>query len=998
MSIDMTNGVSSNSNAPRRNKRFDKFNILLTNARSLAPKIASLHEFFEAHDIDFACVTESWLKDGNLLARDIIDLEYGSNMKIIYKNRPARGASRRAVGGGVSFIYNKSKGSFKERKIAGNNYEMICVTGKIRDVARPVAALVLYIQPKMTAAELEALKETIGDTILKLKTSLPNPLIFVAGDVNRRDLGDAMADYTDIRRANFLPNRGDACLDVMYTNADATESVWPPLETPDGQRSDHDCVLMEVREERMRDFEWERNTARKFTSRACEQYGRELANIDRDKVLPREVLDPDELTQAFQKITTDMTNRLFPLRTSRKRSNEPPWITNGIRKLGKQRNRLYKREGKSRTWCVMQDRLENLISRSKETFMRGVREDGNPRKYFEAVKSMGSNAAKDDWKLTDLFQGRSAKEAGNCAAEYFSEIANGFEPILPIPVNEPREPTTLEEVTKKLKAARKPNSMVLGDVPPVVVKKFHHLLAAPALRIYNAVFKTGRWPRQWKNETTVIIPKCARPSNLAECRNIACTPFLSKVLESYVLDDLRKEIAPDNNQYGGEKGSSVNHLLVDLMDNILRPMDQGNLSVMLCVDFQKAFNRLDHNECVRQLETLGASKRSLTLVHAFLKGRSMTVRVGQEHSEAVDLSGGSPQGSVLGCFLYCATSQQIDQRLLQQMAPPQPQDRPPTIVRTEDDTDEHNTDQGEEDGFGLLGNILDESVEDIVEHDASGQLDPLALQLIEHIIKVYKYIDDTSAVETVSGLATRKHFSTRMTTEEVPAPVLERLMHHIITKAGLIGMQVNCSKTGLICFSPDNGCDSGASIVAGDTTISSSRTMKLLGFTMTSSAGPHEHVRQIISNFRKKFWTLIHLRRSGFVGRELFKLYCIFVRPILEANSVIFHPMLSAGDRGDLEKLQKRVVKLCFGFERSFADIVRTEDISSLEERRVRASKKFVAKALKNDRFGPRWFVPREDITTELRQRNKFHVNRARTTRYLNSPLVYMQRLANSLT
>ena len=155
---------------------------------------------------------------------------------------------------------------------------------------------------------------------------------------------------------------------------------------------------------------------------------------------------------------------------------------------------------------------------------------------------------------------------------------------------------------------------------------------------------------------------------------------------------------------------------------------------------------------------------------------------------------------------------------------------------------------------------------------------------------------------------------------------------------------------------------------------------------------------QYRSKCRSIYLNRYHQALIQSVGRELFKLYCIFVRPILEANSVIFHPMLSAGDRGDLEKLQKRVVKLCFGFERSFADIVRTEDISSLEERRVRASKKFVAKALKNDRFGPRWFVPREDITTELRQRNKFHVNRARTTRYLNSPLVYMQRLANSLT
>ena len=90
-------------------------------------------------------------------------------------------------------------------------------------------------------------------------------------------------------------------------------------------------------------------------------------------------------------------------------------------------------------------------------------------------------------------------------------------------------------------------------------------------------------------------------------------------------------------------------------------------------------------------------------------------------------------------------------------------------------------------------------------------------------------------------------------TEEVPAPFTERLMDHIIAKARLIGMQVNCSKMGLICFYSDNGCDSVASIAAGYTVITSSRTLKLLGFTLSLSAGPCEQVRQIMSNFRKKF-------------------------------------------------------------------------------------------------------------------------------------------------
>ena len=56
----------------------------------LSPKIDSLHNVFEEHKIDIALITESWLKDGNMLDRDIIDLEHGRDLKIVYKNRPKK--------------------------------------------------------------------------------------------------------------------------------------------------------------------------------------------------------------------------------------------------------------------------------------------------------------------------------------------------------------------------------------------------------------------------------------------------------------------------------------------------------------------------------------------------------------------------------------------------------------------------------------------------------------------------------------------------------------------------------------------------------------------------------------------------------------------------------------------------------------------------------------------------------------------------------------------
>ena len=81
----------------------------------------SLHDCFEEHELQVAMITESWLKDSVVLNRDIIDLEYGTNLKIIYRNRPSKAVGARRVGGGISIIYEKTKcASERERSWVTN--------------------------------------------------------------------------------------------------------------------------------------------------------------------------------------------------------------------------------------------------------------------------------------------------------------------------------------------------------------------------------------------------------------------------------------------------------------------------------------------------------------------------------------------------------------------------------------------------------------------------------------------------------------------------------------------------------------------------------------------------------------------------------------------------------------------------------------------------------------------------------------------------------------
>ena len=81
--------------------------FILSNARSLVPKITSLIDAMHELDLTFAAITETWFKGGKQLQRELLDIEMAANIKIICRNRKSRG--------GVCFAFRASMCNFKER-------------------------------------------------------------------------------------------------------------------------------------------------------------------------------------------------------------------------------------------------------------------------------------------------------------------------------------------------------------------------------------------------------------------------------------------------------------------------------------------------------------------------------------------------------------------------------------------------------------------------------------------------------------------------------------------------------------------------------------------------------------------------------------------------------------------------------------------------------------------------------------------------------------------
>ena len=101
----------------------------------------------------------------------------------------------------------------------------------------------------------------------------------------------------------------------------------------------------------------------------------------------------------------------------------------------------------------------------------------------------------------------------------------------------------------------------------------------------------------------------------------------------------------DLRQYGGQKGSSVTHYLIDFINFVLYNQDIKNIHAVLAVavDFSKAFNNQNHNIIVALLSDMGVPGWLLSVVVGFLTDREIIVNYKGETSNKQSLPGGGPQ-------------------------------------------------------------------------------------------------------------------------------------------------------------------------------------------------------------------------------------------------------------------------------------------------------------------------------------------------------------------
>ncbi|KAJ8714528.1 hypothetical protein PYW07_002753 [Mythimna separata] len=184
--------------------------------------------------------------------------------------------------------------------------------------------------------------------------------------------------------------------------------------------------------------------------------------------------------------------------------------------------------------------------------------------------------------------------------------------------------------------------------------------------IVNTSITSSSFPSLWKVAKVHPLPKTLDALDVKDLRPISLLPVLSKVLEKVVCAQLvnfleTNKILPDV-QSGFRKGRSTATALLDVTDNILSAQDNGMCTLLVLLDFSRAFDCINVPLLLSKMVYYGFDEFTVKWFEGYLSDRTQFVEIRRADGSTIvsrrcSVGRGVPQGSILGpvlFILYCA--------------------------------------------------------------------------------------------------------------------------------------------------------------------------------------------------------------------------------------------------------------------------------------------------------------------------------------------------------
>lgn len=404
-------------------------------------------------------------------------------------------------------------------------------------------------------------------------------------------------------------------------------------------------------------------------------FGRDTNMIRWDLI--QTVSDVNEMVHLFTHVIISLFDIYAPLKTTTFRKNNYPWITDNVKLMMQLRNEALStyRQAKSRGKLLYYKSLKTLVNSSmffeKQAYYKFNINNkiNNPKVLWKNLKStllpVKNYELPTHLNDVNLINNHFLNIPGQIDVTIsllsFFEFQRFSHHIFSIKTV---SSDTIFKIIKGLKSNaegydRISLKMLLMTLP-------HSLDTISA--IVNLSITTSIFPDLWKVAVVRPLPKNNNPTDVKDLRPISILPCASKILERVVCqqmtDFLEKNKVLPEVQSGFRKGRSTTTALLDVTDNILAAQDEGMCTLLVLLDFSRAFDSINTTLLLSKLSYYGFDTAALNWFHSYLTSRQQFVELRQPSgspfsSNLIEINRGVPQGSILGPILFILFSADI---------------------------------------------------------------------------------------------------------------------------------------------------------------------------------------------------------------------------------------------------------------------------------------------------------------------------------------------------
>ena len=431
--------------------------------------------------------------------------------------------------------------------------------------------------------------------------------------------------------------------------------------------------------------------------------------------------------------------------------------------------------------------------------------------------------------------------------------------------------------------------------------------------------------------------------------------------ESFLIDWLIEYVGDklDWGQYGGLKGNSITHYLIEFTNFVLYNQDLSNPRAVLAmmIDFSKAFNRQNHNKLIKILSDMGVPSWLLKIVMAFLSERELILRYKGKSSGRKSLPGGSPQGTRLGMFLFLILinfvgfeSSELETNVGSKITKPLNERKP-------------------------------------IPQSHMKYIDDMTYLNSLHLKKCVKENGDNMPHPRLLHDRTGHYLPE---SESIMQKQVEKLKSFVQENE----MKINQEKSKVMIFNTSRKYDFTPQIsIDGENYLEVVEEMKLLGIIIQSNMKWTANTLNLSQRGYARLWMLRNLKKHGASRTQLLDVYIKQCRCVLELAVPVWNPALTKTESNQLERVQMTAFAIILGsqywsYEQALCDL----NMESLKDRRLSICFSFGQKSQQHEKF-QHWFQYSEQPSD-----TKFDPVTCRTRRYKNSPLPYLTKLMNEAT